>query len=151
LTNLYGEPKDYPARVVPAFVLAAFQNRPLHVKGPDVRLDLLHVDDAVSAVMATTRHLSSGVRGVDTINIASGHGIRLKELATKVIAATGSSSAVQSEPPARWTSHDYVGDPTRAADRLEWRPEIPLDEGLRTLIDGYRRLGTIAGSIGQWR
>ena len=137
-TNLYGDPQDYPERVVPAFVSAALSNQTLHVRGREVQVDLLQIEDAVSAILASIRCLTSGVRCVDTLNIANGHGTRLSELATKILSVTGSRSVVDNEPPAPWTSHGYVGDIARAAERLDWRPRIPLDDGLSALIDRYR-------------
>ena len=136
-TNLYGDPKDYPERVVPAFISAALQNRTLHVRGPDVCIDLLHLDDAVSAVLAAVRCLVAGARGVDVMNIASGRGMRLGDLATRIRSATGSESVVHDEAPVPWTSNGYVGRIARAAERLGWQPRIPIDEGLRSLIAKY--------------
>jgi len=140
-TNLYGDPNDYPERVVPAFVSAARQNLPLHVRGPDVRVDLLQLDDAVSAILAAIRRLTSGASGIDVINVASGHGIRLNELARKIVSLTNSNSTVHEEAPVPWTAHDFVGDHARANELLNWRPRTPLDDGLKTLVGGYSRLG----------
>jgi len=140
LTNLYGDPNDYAERVVPAFVSAARQGLPLHVRGPDVRLDLLHLEDAVSAILAAIQRMTSGAPGIDTINVASGRGIRLNELAKKIVSLTHSKSAVLEETPVPWTANDFVSDNARARELMDWRPGIALDDGLRTLVGRYRRI-----------
>jgi len=145
-TNLYGDPKDYPGRVVPAFVSAARRNLPLHVRGPDVRVDLVHLDDAVAAILAAIQRVTSGAPGIGPINVASGRGIRLNELANRIVALTHSKSAVLEEPPVPWSAHDFVGDNARANELLDWRPGIALDDGLRTLVGRYRRLDGTRGS-----
>jgi UDP-glucose 4-epimerase len=137
-TNLYGDPADYPERVVPAFVSAALHGEVLNVRGPDLRLDLLHREDAVRAILDTIRYLEGGGSALETVNIASGHGITLGELATLVVGLTGSKSRIQPSAPVDWAPSGYIGNISKAAELLSWRPEIGLEEGLKRLVHEYR-------------
>jgi len=138
-SNIFGDVRDYPERVLPAFITAALRNHPLEVRGPGCGIDLLHIDDAVSAVRAAIRLLVREPPRFDTFNIASGRGVTLGALAQQVIAATDSRSVIRTVPAATWTMNAYVGDITRAAERLDWKPEKDFQEGLRELIDRFRR------------
>jgi dTDP-glucose 4,6-dehydratase/UDP-glucose 4-epimerase len=136
LTNLFGGVFDYPDRVVPAFLSAARRGEPLEVRGPGILLDLLHMADAVAAFAGATLHLSEGPSNFDVVNIASGRGVTLGDLARKIAMMTGSSSSIRSVAPAPWASSGYVGDVTKAAQLLSWRPRISLEDGLRSLAVG---------------
>ena len=139
LSNVYGDPDDYPERVVPSFVTAALSGKPLIVRGPQYMLDLLHRDDAVQAVVSAVNYLGSASGdSVETINVASGEGIRLGELARRAVALTGSSSEIQEELPVSWTTSAYVGDISKAERLLSWRPSNDVDQGLRALIEDFR-------------
>jgi len=142
LTNVYGDPTDYPERVIPTFVSAALQGEPLEVRGPGILLDFLHASDAIQAVLEASRHLETRGPGVDVINIASGHGITLGDLAKKVIEVTGSSSLVRTTSTMGWASSAYVGNVAKAARTLSWKPTVDFERGLRTLVgecDKFRR------------
>jgi len=133
-TNVFGDPRDHPERVVPSFVSAALRGKTLEVRGPDTVLDLLHVSDAVAAIVRTVAVLRDGVPGVEAINIATGRGTRLGDLARKVTEITRSRSEIRNLPPVGWTSSAYVGNVAKAARLLSWRPTVDLDRGLETLI-----------------
>jgi len=138
-SNLYGDPADYPERVAPAFVSAALEGRPLEVRGPETLLDLLHLQDGVRAVLDAVRVLAEGRSGTETVNIASGRGVTLGELAEKVVAACASRSVVRETFLPPWATARFVGDPARAENLLGWRPRIDLDSGLRRFVRDWRQ------------
>ena len=60
------------------------------------------------------------------------------ELATKVLALTGSNGAIQERP---LPSDDPVRrkpDISRARELLGWEPAVPLDEGLERTVEYFR-------------
>jgi UDP-glucose 4-epimerase len=138
LTNLYGNPADYRDRAIPAFMSAAQRGSDLEVRGPDQLLDVLHVSDAVHAVIQTIDHLESSAGGIDVFNIASGQGVSLLTIAQKVVACTKSDSRINEVAPVAWTPSRYVADISRARASLRWQPTVSLDEGLRTLARAYQ-------------
>jgi UDP-glucose 4-epimerase len=139
-TNLYGDANDYPERVIPAFVQGALEGKPLEVRGPSNVLDFLHLRDAVSAIAATASRLSSGDPVPSPLNITSGEGITLADLAETIIQLTRSSSPVRTTQPVSWTPSGFVGDSAKAREFLGWHPTVSFDSGLRTLISERSRM-----------
>ena len=134
LTNLYGSNQDHPDRLVPAFVAAAREGRPLLVRGPRRTLDLLHIDDAVAAILATVHRLQAGEIGPSTLNICSGRAITLGELAATIVRLGASNSALRTLDAPCHEVDAFVGDPSAAWRALGWTPRFHLDEGLVRLL-----------------
>ena len=69
------------------------------------------------------------------------HQLTMLELATKVLALTGSNGAIQERP---LPSDDPVRrkpDIGRARELLGWEPAVPLDEGLKRTVEYFRHAG----------
>ncbi|WP_437534643.1 NAD(P)-dependent oxidoreductase [Sorangium sp. So ce726] len=134
LFGVYG-PGEGPARLIP-HLIARFRagEAPALTPGAQAR-DLTYVDDVVEALIAaaTSRGLESGV-----YNVCSGAPVRVREVAERVARAAG------------WPGGDLglgrlpyrdgepmwiVGDPSRFAEATGWRPRVPLDEGVRRMIE----------------
>ena len=75
----------------------------------------------------------------EVFNIGSGTETSLVELAQALLGAMGSELPVEFGP-ARAVNGvtRRLADISAAADRLGWKPEIDLDEGLRRLVDWWR-------------
>jgi nucleoside-diphosphate-sugar epimerase len=144
LTNVYGSRWDYPDRVVPAFLQAALAGRPLEVRGAEHTLDLLHLSDAVRAIVASAALLRSDSGGSDVINVASGTGVTLRDLASEAISCTRSSSSIHEVDPASWAPSRFVADIHRAREKLGWEPRVPLGAGLNDMA----RLFTTDTTVG---
>jgi UDP-glucose 4-epimerase len=140
LTNLYGSPWDHAERVIPSFLTRARLGEPLEVRGPGQVLDFLHVRDAVRAIVRSATLLRHPSADVEAINVASGEGITLLQLADRVVAITGSVSPVVPVAPAAWTPSKFVADISRARSVLDWEPRISLSQGLTNLLAAYDTL-----------
>ena len=78
--------------VVPRFVQAALKNEPICIYGDGTQSRVFcHVDDAVQAIVAIAN--TDSTIG-DVYNIGGTGEVTIKELAQKVIAVTGSTSAI---------------------------------------------------------
>lgn len=94
----------------------------------DPALDLLHVDDLVSALVAT---LKAGFIG--TLNLGTGELTSTREIALILRDTLGSSSRIE---------HTLIDanvasiamDWSRAQVELDWRPTVPLKSGLERLL-----------------
>lgn len=82
LANVYG-PGDSD-RVVPLFVSAALQGRPIVIFGENKILDLVWIEDAVDALWEASQLPVAG----ETLNIGAGESIRLQDLAARIISLT---------------------------------------------------------------
>lgn len=133
--NAYGPGQHLPAShppVVPHFLRQALRGGTLvvHGNGEQTR-DYVYVDDVVSAMVAAAT--APNVNG-RVINVGSGTETSIRELVRKVGEATGR------EPEPLYSANTSGGvsrmraDLTLAAQKLNYRSSIKLDEGLRLTL-----------------
>ena len=121
LANVYG-PGDRD-RVVPLFVEAAMANRPLVLYGGQQVIDFVWIESVVECLMRSG--FGPAIDG--PLNIGSGKGTTVAKLANRVIAATGSTSALEVRPSREIEVSKFVADISRAVTLLGLRPpEDPL-------------------------
>jgi GDP-L-fucose synthase len=140
-TNLYG-PKDNfdleNSHVMPALIrkiLDAKTNNLHEVvlwgTGSPIR-EFLHVDDLARAVLVCLEKYNDSQH----INIGSGIEISIKNLALKIVNQIGYNGEII------WDTNRPDGTPRKVLDvtkisNLGWKPNISLDEGIRSTIDWY--------------
>lgn len=135
LANVYG-PGDRD-RVIPLFAGAAAAGEPLTVFGEGKILDFVWIGTVVDALVKAGRGRS--IRG--PVNVGSGKGVTIAELARRVVQLSGSSSPVRIVPEREQEVGRFVADITQAK-RLLGLPE-PEDSlwGLpQTLAVGARKI-----------
>lgn len=93
------------------------------------RLDLLHVDDLCSAIVAAIERHEPGV-----FNLGTGIGTSTCEIARLIVERIGSRSSIRHHDIQAYASN-IVMDSHRAADLLRWRPTIDIAQGLETIIE----------------
>jgi UDP-glucose 4-epimerase len=130
--NAYGPGQHLPAShppVVPYFLRQAIHSGSLvvHADGNQTR-DYVYVDDVVSALVAasTAPNLDGAV-----INVGSGRGTSVRELVRSVQDVTGSSAEVIYNPKTSPGVSRMCADLTLAGQKLNYRPSISLEDGLR--------------------
>jgi nucleoside-diphosphate-sugar epimerase len=131
---LYG-PHEAPARFVPSLVRALLAGERAPMTAGTQRRDFMHVADAGAAFAALADSSLSGA-----INIASGEGVELRELALRIAAQTGGEQLLapgelpmrEGDPPS------LVADVGRLRDELGFRASMTLDAGLRNTISWWR-------------
>jgi len=137
--NTYG-PRMHPndGRVVSNFIVQALKNEPITLYGDGSQTrSFCFVDDLITGMIA---FMNSPGDFPGPINLGNDHEFTILELARKVIALTGSSSPIVMNPLPSDDPRQRRPDLTRARERLGWEPRIPLDEGLVTTIDYFRKL-----------
>ncbi len=129
LTDTYG-PADPRAKLIPFLLKAGAEGTPLQMTDGTQLIDLVHVEDAASALLATAAAPPGPVYG------ARGDGaITLRQLVERFQAATGLPLDV--EWGARPSRPREMLRPWMTADPPPgWSPSIRLDEGLRALVVG---------------
>jgi UDP-glucose 4-epimerase len=138
LSNVFGSASDYADRVVPAFVRAATEGRPLRVDGIEHTFDFTHVDDVAEGFVALVQKLFAGDPAPPPIQLVSGRGTTLGELAALTIRIAGSASRIETAPERDFDVSRFVGRPERAASILGWAPHVTLEEGLERMVDALR-------------
>jgi dTDP-glucose 4,6-dehydratase len=129
--NTYGtRMRPYDGRAIPTFIRQALANQPITVFGDGSQTrSFCYVDDLVRGLLALAKsgeHLP--------VNIGNPQELTLLQLAEAVIEATGSKSQIVFE--ALPVDDPQVRQPdiTRAQQLLGWEPHIPLEEGLRRML-----------------
>jgi UDP-glucose 4-epimerase len=132
LANVYG-PGDRD-RVIPIFIESALEGRPLQLYGGDQILDFVWIGTVVEALM--TAGFGDLIEG--PLNIGSGKGTTISELAQRILDLTGSRSQVNIAPSRQVEVSRFVADVSRAKRLIGLRPpEDPLF-GLEGVVERTR-------------
>jgi len=143
IANLYGPEDNFDledshviAAMVHKYVLAEMRDEPevaLWGTGEPSR-EFLYVDDAARALVLAAEHADSS----KPFNVGTGVETRIRDLAEQVAEAAGYRGAT------RWDTSRPDGQPTRyldvsrALDRIGFRAQTPLGEGLAKTIASFR-------------
>jgi nucleoside-diphosphate-sugar epimerase len=127
LTDTYG-PGDPRPKLLPILVRAAREGTALQMTDGTQLIDLLHVDDAVSALLAT----AAGEPGA-TYGASGGETLTLRDLVARFESVSGLSVTAEwgvrpSRPREMLTPWMVSGPPPG------WAPEVSLDDGIRALL-----------------
>ncbi len=97
------------------------------------RRDLLHVEDFAQACDA---FIDSVIRhGLYNLGGGAENALSLRELITKMEEVSGLQAVIDEENPSSApVPLNYVSDLTLVKQELDWKPEIGLDEGLKSLF-----------------
>ncbi|HYY33041.1 MAG TPA: NAD-dependent epimerase/dehydratase family protein [Gaiellaceae bacterium] len=102
----------------------------------DVVRDFLDVRDVADAYLAL---VSSGAAGV--VNVCSGVGVRLRDVAETLVGLSGASISIEHDPTLEREIDPphVVGDPSRLRELTGWAPSIDLERSLRDVLEEWRR------------
>jgi UDP-glucose 4-epimerase len=141
--NAYGPGQHIPpshAPVIPLFLRQSMQNGTLvaHGDGSQTR-DYVYVEDVVDAMTA-----ASTASDIDrlVINVGSGQGTSVRELVHKIVEVTGGHPEVVYNPKSDKGVARMCADMSLAAKKLNYRPAISLDTGLRLTLERDPRFKT---------
>lgn len=135
--NTYGPRMSYnDGRVVSNFIVQALQGKDITVYGDGSQTrSFCYVDDLVEGMI---RMMNSRDDFTGPVNLGNPEEFTMLELAEKVIHMTDSKSKIiyrelpQDDPKQRKPAIELAGS------ELDWRPAIPLEEGLQRTITYFR-------------
>ncbi|TMF24532.1 MAG: NAD-dependent epimerase/dehydratase family protein, partial [Chloroflexi bacterium] len=144
ITNPYGpfqRPEQNRYGVVNWFIHQAMHDQPLTVYGKGAQLrDYVHVDDVVDALLAA----GSSPRAEGKIfNVGSGRGVSFLEMAELIVRTARRGSIRHIEWPADAAmveTGDFIAETSLIADELSWKARIPLEAGIKGVIERYAQL-----------
>jgi len=121
-------------RVVPAFMEQALRGEPLTVFGEGRQTrSFCFVDDLIEGIV---RLAASGENS--PVNLGNPREMTILEFAEKILAVTGSRSALRHLPPMEDDPKVRRPDIGKALRLLGWEPKVPLEEGLRLTVGHFR-------------
>ncbi len=137
--NTYG-PRMHPAdgRVVSNFIVQGLKNQPISMYGDGQQTrSFCYVDDLIDGLI---RLMASAPEFTGPVNIGNPTEFTIRQLAEKVIAMTGSTGGLVTQPLPADDPRQRKPDITLARERLGWEPKVQLDEGLKATIDYFRAM-----------
>jgi nucleoside-diphosphate-sugar epimerase len=136
LTNVYGSTHDYHTRAIPSFVINALKGKTLTIYGGDQILDFLHLNDFLEGFIRLIGICENDIDRINRakINICSGKGHSLIEIAKLIITKTKSSSSINIEKARPYEVRRFIGDYRKAQLLIGFTPRIELSDGLEDYI-----------------
>lgn len=136
-TLIYG-PDQSSDFLIPSLIRTLLNGRRFTLTEGRQRRDLLYVDDFVRAALATAAR-PDDLKGA-VLNIASGEGHAIRDIASRVAGMLDATALLDiGGAPERATEiFNLVGDATLAHERIGWRPQVSLKEGLAQTIAWHR-------------
>ena len=143
ITNPYGPGQAHGRTaygIINRLIQLATAGEPLTIYGDGGQLrDYVHIDDVVAALMALAE--SPQADGA-CLNVGSGVGRRLVDVATDIVGLAGRGSIQHVEWPRlaeQIETGDFVADISRITRDIGWTPSIALAEGLAQTVEFYKR------------
>lgn len=135
--NTYG-PNMHPndGRVVSNFIVQALNNEDITIYGDGSQTrSFQYIDDLIEAMV---RMMATDDGFTGPVNIGNSNEFTILELAEKVIKLTGSDSKITYLPLPNDDPRQRKPDISLAKEKLDWKPEIQLEEGLKKTIDYFK-------------
>jgi UDP-glucuronate decarboxylase len=125
-------------RVVSNFIVQALKNEPITIYGEGQQTrSFCYVDDLIDAFVA---FMATPPEFTGPVNLGNPNEFRIIELAEKIIAITGSRSAIVRKPMPADDPTQRQPDIALARRHLGWEPKVQLDEGLKKTIVYFQSL-----------
>ena len=137
--NTYG-PRMHPddGRVVSNFIVQALKGESLTIYGDGSQTrSFCYVDDLVTGLIRLMR-TEDDCTG--PVNLGNPDEFQIKQLAERVLALVGSRSNIIYKELPQDDPQQRCPDITLAKDRLNWQPNITLDDGLFRTVEYFRAL-----------
>ena len=134
--NLYGpgQSRDRMFGAVTQFASRALSGEPIRIFGDgSVTRDYVFIDDVVDALI-----LAGDSRHTGPVNIGTGAGHSLNDVATIVSAVAGRELAIERLGGRPFDVPVSVLDPSRANVALEWKSRMTFEDGVSTTFDAMR-------------
>jgi UDP-glucuronate decarboxylase len=139
--NTYG-PRMHPrdGRVVSNFIIQALKGEPITIYGDGSQTrSFCFVDDLIEGFV---RLMDSPADFTGPVNLGNPGEFTIRALAEKILAMTNSRSKLEFRPLPADDPKQRRPDITLARTKLEWAPNVLLEEGLVSTIEYFRHLSS---------
>ena len=133
--NTFGEKmRKEDGRAIPALITQALKNEPLTVFGNGSQTrSFCYISDMIEGL---SKLMLSDINR--PVNLGNPDEITILELAHRIIRLTNSKSEVTFKPLPTDDPKRRQPDITRAKQKLNWQPEVNLEEGLKKTIEWFK-------------
>lgn len=139
-SNVYTSRNDQLDRVVPNFIIRASRDEDLVISGKgEETLDFIYISDIVEGVWACVQEIERSQEFYNDFNLSTGKPTSLRELAEIIIREIKSNSKIKYKPAFSFEVDRFFGDPEKAKKFLGFKPCIDLKEGIRLVIEEFKR------------
>jgi len=134
--NTYGpRMRSDDGRVIPNFVMQAFAEKPITVYGDGKQTrSFCFISDQIAGLTALMDSDYS-----KPVNIGNPEEITILELAEKIKSELGSQSKIEFKPLPEDDPLKRRADISLAKEKLGWSPKVPLEEGLKKMIEWFKK------------
>lgn len=133
-SNVYGM-YDNSDRLMPLFIKNCMRNKDITVFGGNKVLDFTYIDDTVDGVMKVVKNFNKSKGQV--FNIASGHGIKILDVANMIRNAVGSKNNVVIKENRSGEVIKFVADVSKSKKFFGYQSKVDIESGLLKTIDWY--------------
>ena len=133
--NTYGpRMRQHDGRVVSNFVVQALLGEPLTIYGDGGQTrSFCYVSDLIDGILRLFHSDEP-----DPTNVGNPKEFTVRQLAEEVLRLTGSSSTIEKHPLPTDDPKMRRPDISKARERLQWEPEVTLEDGLQRTIDHFK-------------
>ena len=103
--------------------------------------DFIYVSDCALANICAMKADSTN----RCYNIGAGTRTTIKELADVLLTVTGATTGMRYEPAGLTLVRNRIGSTERARDEIGFEASVPLEEGVRALVEWHRQRAALAG------
>lgn len=130
----YG-PGEHPSRLCSSIIGKLSRGEKIVLKTPDSTKDYIYIDDLASALLTVVEKKFAGA-----INLGTGVGISVREIAQTIAAEMGKAGLVSEQTPADKDPFGYVVAKANRLRSFGWHPATSIKQGLHALLQTVRDL-----------
>lgn len=137
---------DYPfvSHIVPKLLASMRSKQPINIAGDDYQTpdgtcvrDYVHVADIARAHLLAAEKMTAGGALNQPINLSSGHGYSVKQVADTFNKVTGANLPIAIGPRRPGDPAQLFASNGRAKELLDWQPELDLERIIKDHYDWY--------------
>ncbi|SDK91246.1 NAD-dependent epimerase/dehydratase family protein [Aliiruegeria lutimaris] len=134
LALTYG-PGQSQSFLIPQMIAKLLDGRPVEIRRPQDRRDLIHVDDVVRGLLRIAEEPDAAG---SLVNLCSGVAPRVAEIARMLVELTDATPDLVRIEQTDHAPVELVCSPAHIRDSLGWSPQIPLPDGLERTVKWVR-------------
>jgi dolichol-phosphate mannosyltransferase len=140
LYSVYG-PLEDTSRLFPNLIRNALLGKLPPLVEPNTSRDFIHVSDVCTAFITAASKMNPGIYG-ENFNIGTGVKTTISELAelTKKVFSISETPHFGTMASRAWDLTEWYSNPRKALEQLDWKPQVKLEDGIRTMSHWVEQL-----------